>query len=245
MKISFTNQLRLIANRYPKADIHTILDAIGSDSRIGKKYLRAPVPVGGPCFPRDNRLLAYAARQKGLEAPLAEATDRVNLRPDRSTVEQSHSHWSARDDVVAVLGMAWRPDTFITEEAAGLFLAPATLLKRHGYRVVVHPISSAKPANAPALHEFEHIPDPAELAKRHDVKLAVICCPWPQYRNLKVGSKTKIITALAVHSARSRRRKLLSARNYKYQPIRRARNFSNPNGIAREYFSAENGRRPF
>ncbi len=41
MKISFTNQLRLIAEKFPMADIHTILDAIGSDTRIGKKYLRA------------------------------------------------------------------------------------------------------------------------------------------------------------------------------------------------------------
>ena len=39
MKISFTNQLRMIAERFPKANIHTILDAIGSDSRIGRKYL--------------------------------------------------------------------------------------------------------------------------------------------------------------------------------------------------------------
>ena len=38
MKISFTNQLRMIAEQFPKADIHVILDAIGTDSRIGKKY---------------------------------------------------------------------------------------------------------------------------------------------------------------------------------------------------------------
>jgi UDPglucose 6-dehydrogenase len=62
MKMSFTNQLRLIAARHPRADIHTMLDAIGSDSRIGKKYLRAGLSYDGPCFPRDNRLLAYTAR---------------------------------------------------------------------------------------------------------------------------------------------------------------------------------------
>jgi len=67
MKISFTNQLRLIAARHPNADIHAILDALGSDSRIGKKYLRAGLSYGGPCFPRDNRLLAYSARQVGLD----------------------------------------------------------------------------------------------------------------------------------------------------------------------------------
>src|ERR1700682_2626650 len=73
MKISFTNQLRMIAERFPKADIHTILDAIGSDSCINHKYLRAGLSFGGPCFPRDNRLLAYAAKQVGARAPLAAA----------------------------------------------------------------------------------------------------------------------------------------------------------------------------
>ena len=63
LKISFTNQLRMIAERFPKADIHAVLDAIGSDSRIGNKYLRAGLSFGGPCFPRDNRLLAFTARQ--------------------------------------------------------------------------------------------------------------------------------------------------------------------------------------
>ena len=67
MKISFTNQLRLIAEQLPGADIHAILDAIGSDSRIGRKYLQSGVSYGGPCFPRDNRLVAYTARQLGLE----------------------------------------------------------------------------------------------------------------------------------------------------------------------------------
>src|SRR5690242_79309 len=78
MKISFTNQLRMIAEQYGDADIHAILDAIGSDSRIGRKYFRAGLSYGGPCFPRDNRLVSYAARQVGLTALLAEASDQVN-----------------------------------------------------------------------------------------------------------------------------------------------------------------------
>src|SRR5436853_654495 len=46
MKISFTNQLRLIAEKFPKADINLILDAIGTDTRIGQKYLRAGLSFG-------------------------------------------------------------------------------------------------------------------------------------------------------------------------------------------------------
>jgi UDPglucose 6-dehydrogenase len=190
MKISFTNQLRMIADRFPKADIHGILDAIGSDSRIGKKYLRAGLSFGGPCFPRDNRLLAYTARQNGLEAPLAEASDRVNRSANEDLVEKVRG-LLGKADVVAVLGLSYKPDTHITEESAGLYLAQQ--LQRHGHRVLVHDYG-AKPSNAPALHEFENLSDPAELAKRSEVKLAVVCCPWPQYRTLAVGPHTKILT---------------------------------------------------
>ncbi len=122
MKISFTNQLRMIAERYSKANIHQILDAIGSDSRIGKKYLRAGLSFGGPCFPRDNRLLAYAARQVGAEAPLATATDRVNGLTNDDLVKKVLTMLQP-GEAVAVLGLAYKPDTYITEEAAGLHLA--------------------------------------------------------------------------------------------------------------------------
>ena len=190
MKISFTNQLRLIAEQFPKADIHTMLNAIGSDTRIGRKYLRAGLSYGGPCFPRDNRLLAYAARQLGLEAPLAEASDRVNHRTNEALVDKVRA-MVKKDDVVAILGATYKPDTYITEEAAGLYLAQQ--LKRHGYRVLVHDFA-ANPANAPALHEFECVSDLAALKQRTDLKLAVICCPWPQYRGLALGPNTRIFT---------------------------------------------------
>ena len=190
MKISFTNQLRMIAERFPKANIHSILEAIGSDSRIGPKYLRAGLSYGGPCFPRDNRLLAYAARQVGLEAPLAEATDRVNERANQGLAEMVQ-RMAAKGDTIAVLGLAYKPDTYVTEESAGLYLAQQ--LKRHGYRVMVHDYG-AHPANAPSLHEFEYLADPATLQNRADVNLAVICCPWPQYRSLKFAPGTKVFT---------------------------------------------------
>jgi UDPglucose 6-dehydrogenase len=190
MKISFTNQLRLIAARHAQADIHAILDAIGSDSRIGKKYLRAGLSYGGPCFPRDNRLLAHTARRVGLEAPLAEASDRVNERTKQELVEKVRE-LASPGDVVAVLGVTYKPNTYITEEAAGLFLAQQ--LKQHGYRVLIHDFA-ATPANAPSLHEFELISDLEELKNNPGVKLAVVCCPWPQYRDFEPNARTRVFT---------------------------------------------------
>ncbi len=189
MKISFTNQLRMIAERFPKADIHTVLEAIGSDSRINHKYLRAGMSFGGPCFPRDNRVLAYAAKQAGANAPLAEATDIVNEATKENLL--AHVESSVKPGAsVAVLGLAYKPDTYIVEESAGLFLAQN--LKRHGYRVLIHDFA-ATPDNSPSLLEFEVLRDVKDLAARDDIQLAIICCPWPQYRDIKLAPNTAVM----------------------------------------------------
>jgi UDPglucose 6-dehydrogenase len=190
MKISFTNQLRMIAERMPKADIHAILEAIGSDSRIGGKYLRAGVSYGGPCFPRDNRLLAFAAKQVGVKAPLAEASDEVNERAKIDLLEKVKS-LAEKGATVAVLGLSYKPDTYITEESAGLYLAQK--LHREGYQVLAHDYA-ANPSNSPSLFEFKMLKNPEELTWRDDVKVAILCCPWPQYRSLKFNEKTTVIT---------------------------------------------------
>jgi UDPglucose 6-dehydrogenase len=189
MKISFTNQLRMIADQFPKADINMILDAIGTDTRIGHKYLLPGLSFGGPCFPRDNRLLAYAARQVGMEAPLAEASDRTNELTKLNLLEKVKGLTSAGETVL-VLGVSYKPDTYITEESAGLHLAQN--LKRHGYRVLVHDFA-AKPLNSPALYEFEILDELGGLEQRTDISLAVICCPWPQYRAVKLPPTAKVL----------------------------------------------------
>ncbi|MBU6401079.1 MAG: nucleotide sugar dehydrogenase [Verrucomicrobia bacterium] len=188
MKISFTNQLRLIADQLPGADIRDILGAIGADTRIGSKYLRPGLSYGGPCFPRDNRLLAYAASQVGLEAPLAAAADRVNELTKQQLMERVRA-LAAPGDAVAVLGLAYKPDTYIVEESAGLYLAQH--LKRLGHRVFVHDFA-ATPANSPALLEFEALPDLNALRRSSEIKVVAICCPWPQYRGLSLPAAVKL-----------------------------------------------------
>ena len=187
-KISFTNQLRMIAEQFADTDIHAILDAIGSDSRIGKKYLRAGLSYGGPCFPRDNRLVAYAARQVGLRAPLAEATDAVNEMSKEQLALQAGA-CVKQGEAVAVLGMAYRPDTYIVEESAGLHIAQQ--LKRQGCRVIVHDYAS-NTKNSPSLLEFEVLADPAKLKNDRSVKAVVICCPWDGYRKLALPKGAKV-----------------------------------------------------
>jgi UDPglucose 6-dehydrogenase len=190
MKISFTNQLRMIAEKFPKADINTVLDAIGTDTRIGKKYLRAGLSYGGPCFPRDNRLLAYTARQTGGAAPLAEASDKVNELTKASLLERV-TKLAGAGATVLVLGLSYKPDTYITEESAGLHLAQN--LNKQGRHVIVHDFA-ATAANNPQLKDFEMLTELNDLSGRKDIDVAVVCCPWPQYRDLKFSPATKVLS---------------------------------------------------
>ena len=196
MKISFTNQLRMIAEQYADTDIHQILDAIGADSRIGKKYLRAGLSYGGPCFPRDNRLVSYAARQAGLGAALADATDAVNESAKQRLAEQAQKVVSSGETAV-VLGMAYRPGSYIVEESAGLHVAK--VLKDAGCRVLVHDCA-ANPQNSPSLLQFEPLGLLGKLKTEKAVKAVLICCPWPEYRKVSLPKGVKVFDPWGVRA---------------------------------------------
>eukprot|EP00698_Gefionella_okellyi_P011166 TRINITY_DN2929_c0_g1_i2.p1 TRINITY_DN2929_c0_g1~~TRINITY_DN2929_c0_g1_i2.p1 ORF type:complete len:303 (-),score=44.59 TRINITY_DN2929_c0_g1_i2:40-948(-) len=78
-KISFANMIGDISDRTPNADKHAILHAVGSDSRIGLKYIKPGYGFGGPCFPRDNRALGQYAKSIGIDPKIPVATDEYNI----------------------------------------------------------------------------------------------------------------------------------------------------------------------
>jgi len=78
-KITYANQVGQVMIRDGMEDeVVTVLKAIGSDSRIGTKYLNYGFGFGGPCFPRDNRAFAAYASKAGVETPLGATTDKFN-----------------------------------------------------------------------------------------------------------------------------------------------------------------------
>jgi len=78
-KISYANMLGDVLRKSGCGDeIATVLTAIGTDSRVGNKYLRYGFGYGGPCFPRDNRAFAAFAKDVGLEYNLGHVTDSIN-----------------------------------------------------------------------------------------------------------------------------------------------------------------------
>lgn len=131
-KISYANMLSELCEQLPGADVDIVSSAVGDDRRIGHAYLRGATAYGGPCFPRDNVALARAADDVGVDALLATATDAINSH-QAGRLAEIVANRARVDDRIAILGVAYKPETGITDESAGL--AVACQLLASGYEV--------------------------------------------------------------------------------------------------------------
>lgn len=127
MKISYANTLAEICESMAGADAKEVSHAVGLDSRIGKAYLTPGGPFGGPCFPRDS--VAFATFSP--DQALALATQEVN----------EHQIWRLACllmpfNTVAILGLAYKPGTTVTEQSLGVRVAE--VLTDVGVTVVWH-----------------------------------------------------------------------------------------------------------
>jgi len=132
-KITFANMLAEICEKLPGGNIDVVTNALGLDTRIGRKYLTGAIGYGGPCFPRDNVALTFIAKELGVEAKLAETTDSMNRAVAQKVAERIRPMIS-EGATVAVLGLSYKPFSHVTEESQGVFIAKQ--LSKNGVRVV-------------------------------------------------------------------------------------------------------------
>ncbi len=132
-KITFANMLAEICEKLPGGDVDVVTNALGMDTRIGRKYLTGSIGYGGPCFPRDNIALSFIAKELGVQAKLAETTDTMN-RAIAEKVSQRILSMLRPGGTVAVLGLSYKPFSHVTEKSQGIYIAQH--LSRNGVRVV-------------------------------------------------------------------------------------------------------------
>ncbi|NJL32107.1 MAG: UDP-glucose/GDP-mannose dehydrogenase family protein, partial [Phycisphaerales bacterium] len=139
-KITFANMLGSVCQNLPGADVDVVTQAIGLDSRIGRKYLKAAVGYGGPCFPRDNIALATLAKNTGGHSDLAQAVDTANRQHVSQLADLVCGHVQTLlpggGATIAVLGLAYKPDTDVIDESQGIALVKE--LHWRGLPVIAH-----------------------------------------------------------------------------------------------------------
>lgn len=176
-KISYANMLAEMCDKLPGADVDVVSTAVGSDTRVGAKYIKGAIGYGGPCFPRDNKAFAALGRKLGVRCDLAEATDTINDHQIERLVGavQAHAAPGAR---VAVLGLSYKPDTQVIEESQGVALA--SKLSEEGYLVSVYdPLAMAGAETV--LGDRVLLASDLDHALV-DADVAVVTTAWPQFK---------------------------------------------------------------
>jgi UDPglucose 6-dehydrogenase len=131
-KISFANMVGDIAvNSNCKPEV--ILDAVGSDTRVGNKYLRYGYGYGGPCFPRDNRALAIYSGDVGIEATISIASDKSNKMHLQNQID--HFLENNNDQIVEFDYVSYKPESTMIVESQQLAFAAG--LARAGRKVLI------------------------------------------------------------------------------------------------------------
>jgi UDPglucose 6-dehydrogenase len=122
-RISFMNELANLCDALG-ADIELVRRGLGSDERIGPKFLYAGVGFGGSCFPKDLRAAMSTGREAGVPLRLLEAVVAANERQKYRLGEDISRHFDGqlRDKRIAVWGLAFKPGTDDIREAPALVL---------------------------------------------------------------------------------------------------------------------------
>jgi UDPglucose 6-dehydrogenase len=178
-KISFINEIANVCEEVG-ADVGQVAKGMGLDERIGTSFLRAGIGYGGSCFPKDVSALKMLAGNTGYHFQLLTAVIEVNELQKRRVVGKLEKHLgSLIGKRVALLGLAFKPDTDDMREASSLVLAAR--LQGEGAEVVAYdPVAAERAAGL--LSSVEMATSAMEALDAADA--AVLVTEWQEFSEL-------------------------------------------------------------
>ena len=194
LKITFANSLAELCERLPGGDVEVVTRALGDDTRIGRKYLKGGLSYGGPCFPRDNRAIAFSAERFGVALPIAKLIDELNNRNRNERIPDILHGLLKRigENRLSVLGLTYKPDTTLVEESASIFIIRRLL--DLGVEVVVYDPAGMAEAKA----EFAGLEGVSFAGSAEDCIRGTGVCfigtPWQEFRELKKETFLELMT---------------------------------------------------
>jgi len=180
-KISFINEIAQFAQKFG-ADIGSIREGIGSDQRIGMHFLNAGCGYGGSCFPKDVSALIWMAREYGMETPLFNAVESINLRQKHLLFNQLDRYFKGNlaGKTIALWGLAFKPNTDDMRDAPSKVLLES--LWRTGVKVQAYdPVAMDEACRIYGDHEnFVLCKDTQATLENADA--LIIITEWDEFR---------------------------------------------------------------
>lgn len=136
-RISFMNDIANLCELVG-ADVNMVRSGIGSDTRIGRKFLYPGIGYGGSCFPKDVKALIKTAQQNGYEMRVLQAVEEINERQKAILFDKLQKHYGGelQGKTIALWGLAFKPETDDMREAPALVLIDKLL--KEGCKIRVY-----------------------------------------------------------------------------------------------------------
>ena len=206
LKISYANMLADLAERLG-ADVGEVVRAVGMDPRIGSSFLNPGLGFGGFCLPKDLQAFVHLAERSGVDFGMLREAEKINHRRiDRFLEKTRQALWVVRDKNVAVLGLAFKPNT------DDIRFAPAIALITHlldeGARVRAFDPQAIERARA-VLPQIDYADTAYDAAK--DAEALLIATEWDEFRKLDWERIRDVMTRPLVLDGRN----LLSSKQMK------------------------------
>jgi len=181
-KVSFINTVANICQEIPKADVTAVAEGIGLDKRIGPLFLNAGLGYGGSCLPKDVKAVIAFSRSLGYTPVLFEAVEEVNnVQPYRAIKLAKKHMGDLKDKRVAVLGLAFKPDTDDMREAVSIKVINKLL--EEGASVVAYDPKAVVNARHIFGDKIEYTSSSIECLK--DAECCIIVTEWEEFRKLE------------------------------------------------------------
>jgi len=184
MKISFINAVANISEAVG-ADVTEVCAGVGSDSRIGPKFLNAGIGYGGSCFPKDVQAFYAVATECGYDFSLLNEVMKINVEQRQRFLRKVRSAlWTLRGKRLAVLGLAFKDGTDDVRESPAIAIIEA-LIKEGALVTAYDPVATAKARLHLAGGQISFATDPYNAAAGSDALL--ILTEWKEFANLDLS----------------------------------------------------------
>jgi UDPglucose 6-dehydrogenase len=177
LKISFINAVANVCEAVD-ADIEEVARGIGSDSRIGSRFLRAGIGYGGSCFPKDVAAFRAVARECGYDFPMLDEIVRVNEDQRKRFLKKVRTAlWTLRGKRLAVLGLAYKGGTDDVRESPALDIVTALLQEQCS--IVAYDPAAIERARPMLNGDITYAASPYEAATGADA--LIILTDWEEF----------------------------------------------------------------
>ncbi len=199
-KISFMNDLANLCELVG-ADISSVRKGIGSDPRIGNKFIYAGIGYGGSCFPKDVKALIRTADEIGYSLELVKAVDKVNAKQKQVLFQKIVSHFKGnlRDKVFAMWGLSFKPNTDDLRESPALTIISQLL--EAGAKVKAYDPVAMTEAKKVVGDTIEYGKDMYDVAI--DADGVILATEWAEFRMPNFKLLTRIMKEKVIFDGRN------------------------------------------